>query len=151
MKTMNRQQEYKGRISGYGIMVNVQLSFLTVVILLMVCGCGSKATEKQAVEKAVTESYDALLAGRYADYAAMLAGASSRSADYNEQLAANAAMFIEEQQRLHTSIVDVRVADVRIDHGASRAQAFVVMCYGDSTNEEIVLPLVKEDNVWKVQ
>ena len=148
---MNRLQQYKGRTSGRRMIVNAQWSFLTIVFLLMVCACGSKATEKQAVEKAVTESYDALLAGRYADYVAMLAGASSRSADYNEQLAANAAMFIEEQQRLHTNIVDVRVADVRVDHGASKAQAFVVMCYGDSTNEEIVLPLVKEDNVWKVQ
>ena len=121
-----------------------------LVLLLTSCGEGT-VTERQHVEEAVLLSYTTLLDGRYADYVSLLAGASKRSADYNEQLAANAAMFIEEQQRLHTNIVDVRVADVKIARDGAKAEAYVVLCYADSTNEEIVVPVLKEQGTWKVR
>lgn len=124
---------------------------LVSLFLLLFTSCSTETTEKQAVEDAALQSFTTLLDGRYEDYASMLAGAQQRSSDYNEQMAMNAEMFIEQQQQLHTNIVDVRVSDVQMDKLPSRANAFIVLCYADSTNEEIVVPLIKENGTWKVQ
>ncbi len=134
-------------------MMMKKLWLLPFVALMMSlwASCGKDVTERQHVEEAVLASYDMLLNGRYTEYASMLAGASARNDDYNAQLADNAAMFIEEQRRLHTNIVDVRVADVKIGKGNKTADAYVVICYADSTNEEIVMPMLKEQGVWKVK
>lgn len=127
------------------------LLLAAAILLLLPCCHGSDATESKAVEKAVLLSYAALLDGRYSDYSDSLAGAAKRSGEYNAQLAAGAAMYIEQQHATHRGIVDVRVADVEMEDNPMQANAYVVLCYADTTNEEIVVPMCKENGIWKVR
>lgn len=67
---------------------------------------------------------------------------------YREQLVANIKMYIAQQQDEHHGIKKVDVQNCINDSLQPTAQAFLMICYGDSTVEEIVIPMVKRDGKW---
>lgn len=126
----------------------VKSIFIVMVTLLFVCSCGEEKRDDNAAARAAKEYYDCLVAGRYAEYLDGIADMDSLPPSYREQLLANAKQFMAQQKKEHDGIVDVRAVSVRTDSVARRTSAFIMLCFGDSAKEEVVVPMVERNGRW---
>lgn len=122
---------------------------LTVPLLMVCAACGAPEPkpEELAAEAAKTY-YGHLVAGRYAEYVDGLNGPDSIPAGYREQLIANAKMFAAIQQREHQGISAVEVLRAKTDSLSGQTCVYIMLCFGDSAKEEIVVPMVERDGKW---
>ena len=75
---------------------------------------------------------------------------------YREELEANAKMFVERVKEEHHGIREVRIMNCvndtihieKTDKSVHASEAFLVFCFGDSLNEEVVVPMVFHKNRW---
>ncbi|KGI59940.1 hypothetical protein HMPREF3034_02327 [Prevotella sp. DNF00663] len=122
---------------------------LLTCILLSFAACGGKQDDQgELAARAAKLYYDYLLHG---DYDAFVAGTyrpDSLPASYQKQLADNAAMFIGQQNDEHRGIKDIRIVSGKADTAKHVAQVMMQIVYGDSTNEQIVVPMVQHKGVW---
>lgn len=121
---------------------------LTLLSLFLLCACSKEKQDDNAAALAAKEYYDHLLAGRYADYVGGFADADSLPPSYREQLLANAKQFMAQQKAEHGGITEVGVVSVNTDSTTMRASAFLMLCFGDSTREEIVVPMTERGGRW---
>ena len=63
----------------------------------------------------------------------------------------NAKMFVEQQQDEHKGMVKVNVLNAKADTAHHVADAFLQVVYGDSTKEQIVVPMVEVKDAWKMR
>ena len=68
--------------------------------------------------------------------------------EYWSQLRDNCCQFIHRQNETHRGIHEVRVVNAKTDTLLKYTNVFIVLCFGDSTNEEIVVPMVERDGRW---
>lgn len=118
-------------------------------LLLGFAACSDKKDDSgEVAARAAKLYYDYLLHG---DYDAFVAGTyrpDSLPASYQRQLADNAAMFIGQQNDEHRGIKDIRIVNSKADTAKHVAQVMLQFVYGDSTNEQIVVPMVQHKGVW---
>ena len=57
-------------------------------------------------------------------------------------------MFVGQQQDEHRGIREVRIVNAKADTARHVADVFLVFAYGDSTTEQIVVPMVEQEGVW---
>jgi len=122
--------------------------FIFMVTLLFVCSCGEEKRDDNVAAQAAKEYYDHLIAGRYVEYLDGIADIDSLPPSYREQLLANAKQFMAHQKKEHDGIVEARVVSVRTDSVTKRTDAFLMLCFGDSAKEEVVVPMVERDGRW---
>ena len=122
--------------------------FLAMMVLI---ACSEKMSKEDLAAKAAKEYYDHLLAGRYGDYLRGVAGADSIPSVYREQLLANVKQFMAQLQQEHSGIREVRIMNAKTDSALDYTNVFLVLCFGDSTNEEIVVPMVERSGQWKMR
>ena len=127
------------------------LTFLLAVAAIMFLGCSEKADTEKMVATAAKQYYDCLLDGRYDEFVAGIDGTDSISGGYREQLRDNAKLFLAQQNEMHKNISSFTISDAEIDADNHTANAFLVVNYGDSTSEQIVVPMVERDGVWKMR
>jgi len=120
-------------------------TLVAIITLCLLAACSHSPSRDEAGEQALAY-YQALLDGRYADFVAGLDTGDSIDTDYRTQLEANARLFMERQQQEHAGIRSVRLLSTRGD--SLTAQSFLVFCFGDSANEQVVVPMVKRGNRW---
>lgn len=99
--------------------------------------------------------YDQLTAG---DIDAFLDGTLKGDTvpeDYKAQLRLNVQMFVEQQQKAHNGLSSVQAVratcdTIRInpDSLLVTAESILVLCYGDSTREEVVVPMIRKNDIW---
>ena len=131
-------------------MVPVVKSLLAVVAVILLMGCGREA-DTELVAATAKQYYDCLLDGRYDEYVAGIDGADSIPGNYREQLRDNVKMFLARQRQLHKDILSFDISDAVVDADSHTADAFLVVNYADSTSEQIVVPLVERDGIWKMR
>jgi len=71
--------------------------------------------------------------------------------DYREQLLTGYKQFMAQQQKTHQSIRSVQTTNARMDSTLQLMQVFLLLEYGDSTQEEIVVPMVEHDGRWRMK
>lgn len=129
--------------------------FLWVVCLFMLVACAKRQTPEEialaAAEEAVISSYEQLLSGNYDKFMEGRSGNDSLPESYREQLLASCKQFIAQQERLHQGIRSINVSNSNIDSTQHLIQVFLILNYGDSTQEEIVVPVVERDGEWKMK
>lgn len=121
---------------------------IAIVALFLFCACSEEKRDDNVAAKAAKEYYDHLLAGRYLDFINGMADADSLPPSYREQLLANAKQFVAVQKENHGGLVDVRVVSTRTDSVLGRTEAYLLLCFGDSAKEEVVVPMVERDGKW---
>ena len=124
--------------------------FILCVASLLLCCKDEKRPEEVAAESACAY-YERLLGGDYEGFLGGVAGADSLPGDYRSQLVDNARMFLAVQQREHGGIRSVRVASAKADTASRSVEAYLILCFGDSTNEEIVVPMTERDGRWMMK
>ena len=127
------------------------LTLLLAVAAIMFSGCGKDADTEKMVAATAKSYYDCLLVGRYDDYVAGIDGADSIPGSYREQLRDNVKMFLAQQRQSHKGIISFAVSDAEVDADGHTANAFLIVNYADSVSEQIVVPLVEREGVWKMR
>ena len=121
---------------------------ITMVACLAIAGCSSSPSAEKVVAATAKLYYEDLLKGSYDDFVAGIDNRYASSGAYREQLRDNAKMFVARQQTLHQGIERIEVVDAVLDEKEHSANVFLVFCYSDSTNEQVVVPMVERDGIW---
>ena len=111
-------------------------------------GCSSEPTAEERAAQAAKTYYDHLVAGRYEQFLDGRVGGASLSADYREQLLTACRQYVAQQAKAHQGISDVRVSNARTDSLADYVSVFLLLCYADSVQEEIIVPMVEHNGRW---
>ena len=110
--------------------------------------CGNPTAEEMA-SLAAKGYYEHLIHGEYEQFLQGKAGLHKHSEeDFWNQLRDNCHQFVHQQEQAHRGIHEVRVVNVKTDTLQKYTNVFMMLCFGDSTNEEIVVPMVERDGRW---
>ena len=126
---------------------------LSVVIALVVLSaCSNKSPEEEAA-KAALAYYNSLLEDSPEDFLHGRVGADSLPDNYRAQLLQTYRHFMEEMEEKHGGIRGVSIsANVgRRDTTLNLTYAFLLLSFGDSTQEEITVPMVEVNGEWKMR
>lgn len=126
-----------------------KLSLILLIVTLAACGNASK---EELASLAAKGYYDHLIRGEYEQF---LEGVDQRKRmaddDYRSQLLDCYEQFMAQQTTAHRGILEVRASNAKTDTIQKITNVFLVFCYGDSTNEEIVVPMVERNGSWRMK
>lgn len=120
-------------------------------------GVGVTSCKKEEIDPAVVagnvakQYYQYLLDGKYEEFVDGYYQPDSIPGVYREQLITNAKMFVGLQKEVHQGMVKVDVAKASADTANHVANVFLNIAYGDSTTEEVVVPMVLVDGNWMMK
>jgi hypothetical protein len=124
---------------------------VVLVILAILAACGS-ATKEELASLAAKGYYDHLIHGEYEQfYEGMDQRELTGEAEYRSQMLDNLRQFMARQEKEHHGVLEVRVSNVTTDTVQQFTNVFLVLCFGDSTNEEIVVPMVERNGSWRMK
>lgn len=121
---------------------------VSAVMALTLCLSCSEEKPAYTAADAAKDYYDKLFAGDYAAFASGLYFPDSIPEAYREQLVDNAKMFAAKQKEAHNGVSKVQIQGCKTDSLSDVTQAFLLLCYGDSLKEEIVVPMVLHEDRW---
>lgn len=123
---------------------------LYVVLVLLALSACSKATSEERAAEAAKAYYDCLVKDSPVDFLEGKAGVDSLPTDFCEQLLAVHQKYIADVERKHGGIREVRISPNvgRCDSILQLTYAFLLLCYVDSTQEEIMVPMVERGGQW---
>ena len=130
-------------------------TIVSLLALLLCAGCSEKLSPEEqamnAAKEAAQACYADLLAGRYEQFLQGRAGMDSIPEGYREQLVASYKQFLSQQRDAHGGITSFQVNNARIDSTQQLIQVFLILHFADSTQEEIVVPMVEQNGQWKIK
>ncbi len=130
------------------------LSVLLVVIACISCK-ESKSPEEvaQAEAMAVAQAcYDRLLQGDYDGFLAFRHDIDNIPAEMRPQLADAYKMYMATEQQLHQGVKKFTATRAQSDSTTNVMQVFMLLDYGDGTQEEVVVPMVTDkDGQWRMK
>ena len=95
--------------------------------------------------------YDMLLEGRYDEFVEGQNMPHRIPEGYLQQLVLNAKMFVEQQKHAHRGMKAFQILDAKADTVHHLADVYLSVTYGDSTKEQIVVPMVEVEKKWKMR
>lgn len=121
---------------------------LIVFLGILGMSCGNPTAEEMA-SLAAKGYYEHLIHGEYEQFLQGKVGLNKHSEqEYWNQLRDNCHQFVHQQEQAHRGIHEVRVVNAKTDTLQKYTNVFMMLCFGDSTNEEIVVPMVERDGRW---
>lgn len=126
-------------------------SLLWLVVALLVIAACSGPTPEELASLAAKGYYDHLIHGEYDEFLEGKSGVESLSDNYREQLLTTYRQFMAQQDQSHHGIREVRISRATTDTLQHFTNVFLVLCYGDSVNEEIVVPMVAQAGRWRMR
>lgn len=119
------------------------------LIALYVIACSEPSKEELAA-LAAKGYYQHLIEGDYAHFVEGRLMADSLPDDYRAQLMESYKQFIAQQQ-VRKGIQEVRVSRAFTDSTQQYTSVLLMLCYGDSTTEEVVVPMVEREGRWMMK
>ena len=132
-------------------MRHILIVIAVMMLLLVSCGGDNGPSREDIAANAAKAYYDSLLAGGSAFFSAGFIGTDSLPPHYREQLVVNAKQYILEQKKQHQGINGVKIVTAKTDSVTNVTNVFLTLCFGDSVNEEIVVPMIEKNGVWKMK
>ena len=121
-----------------------------VLVFLALCACSSPTPEEVA-SLAAKGYYEHLLKGEYDKFLEGKAGSDSLPEAYRRQLLAGYKQFLSQQNSLHNGINEIRVINARRDTILNYTNVFLMLCFGDSTNEQVSVPMIEHNGRWRMK
>jgi len=128
-----------------------------IALLAALAACGS-ATKEELASLAAKGYYDHLIHGEYEQFYEGMdqrtlpdGTALSDEAAYRSQMLDNLRQFMARQAQEHRGVLEVRVSNATTDTVQQLTNVFLVLCFADSTNEEIVVPMVERHGAWRMK
>ena len=133
----------QGRERRYGTSFLFILFFILCSLFISTAfsQCARVSPEQQAA-MAAEGYYRHLIAGEYEQFLQGRVGADSLPAAYREQLLTAYRQFLAQQRERHDSLTDITVTNVLTDSLSDYTSVFLLLSFSDSTQEEIVVPMV---------
>ena len=131
------------------MITSVRKLLFIALTLLVLCACSSSTPEEQAA-RAAQDYYECLIDDRPAEFLQGKADVDSLPDSYRAQLLMAINQYRADMLDKHNGLNEVRVSDNvgRRDTSLHLTYAFLLLCYGDSTQEEITVPMVERDGRW---
>ena len=126
---------------------------LTAAALLQV-GCSDKETPQNKPKLATEvaqQSYEALYEGKCEDYLKARANYDTMPESYRKALLTTYRQHVAEVKRNHNGVTKVEAIRTVNDTVMGVMQVYMNLTYGDKTQEEIMVPLVKVNDEWKLK
>ena len=124
---------------------------IAAMMMLFSCGRDKAPSREDLAAKAAKGYYDSLIAGGYAYFSYGFNGADSLPPHYREQLVVNSKQYVFGQIKEHNGVKDVRIVTAKTDSVTKVTNVFLLLCFADSVNEEIVVPMLEVNGVWKMK
>ena len=122
---------------------------ICLVALVIVAACSSP-TKEELASLAAKGYYQHLIDGDYDHFLEGREFADSLPADYRSQLIDGYSQFMAQQQT-RGGIREVRISRAFTDSTQQYTSVLLMLCYGDSTTEEVVVPMVERDGRWMMK
>ena len=118
-------------------------------LLGIFCACSKKEIKPEEMALRMAKVYyEQLLSGDYASFVDGMSYNDTVVPAYREQLITNMKMYIGQQKKEHQGIKQVLPLRAVHDTVNHTFNAFLMMCYNDSTKEQVVVPMVEKEGVW---
>lgn len=121
-----------------------------ILMFLALCACSSPTPEEMA-SLAARGYYEHLLKGEFDKFLDGKAGSDSLPEAYREQLIAGYKQFLSQQNNLHNGINEIRVINAKRDTILNYTNVFLILCFGDSTNEQVSVPMIEHNGSWRMK
>ena len=131
-----------------GVIKLFYLSLLLCSILL--AACGGNPTKEELASLAAKGYYQHLIEGDYDHFLEGRLMADSLPDDYRTQLIDGYHQFMAQQQA-RGGITEVRVSRAYTDSTQQYTSVMLMLCYGDSTTEEVIVPMVERNGRWMMK
>ena len=110
--------------------------------------CTRKDDGEQA-RRAAMSYYECLIDGRYEEYVNGIAYSDSMTEEYRSQMVDLVAQYAAREREARGGLVAAKALDDTVSGDVG--SVFVEVLFGDSTREEVSLPMVRCGEVWKMQ
>ena len=123
---------------------------LALSLLLGSCSDKPQETVNQGELAARTAKiyYDSLAAGRFDSFYEGKLKADTVPETYRQQMKAILKQFADNEQKRHKGIDSVRISTYQYAEKTQTANVFLTLVYGDKTQEQVVVPMVRRDSLW---
>lgn len=121
---------------------------LYIAFIALAIACTKEIDQGEVAARVAKHYYDTLVAGHYDAFLEGTYQQDSIPKCYRDLLLDNAKMFIAQQQTEHQGIKEVRVIRHRADTAKHTADVFLLLTFGDSTSEQIVVPMIQHKGTW---
>lgn len=126
-----------------------KLVYLILTVIVVACSTGVSREDQAAL--AAKGYYTHLVKGEYEQFVEGRLMADSLPQDYRSQLIEGYKQFVAQQVEARKGIHEVSVSRAYTDSLAGYTNVLLLLCYGDSTTEEIVVPMVERDGRWMMK
>ena len=126
-----------------------KLVYLILIVIVVACSTGVSREEQAAL--AAKGYYTHLVQGEYEQFLEGRFMADSLPADYRSQLIEGYKQFVAQQLEARKGIQEVSVSRAYTDSLAGYTNVLLMLCYGDSTTEEVVVPMVERNGRWMMK
>ena len=122
-----------------------------LTLALLPSACGDKPAEANQGELAARTAkiyYDSLAAGHTEAFYQGKLKPDTVPESYRRQMIALLQQHTSDEHERHKGIDSVRVSRYQYDDKTQTADVFLTLVYGNRTQEEIVVPMIKRDSLW---
>ncbi|MCQ2129641.1 MAG: hypothetical protein MJZ08_09465 [Bacteroidaceae bacterium] len=121
-----------------------------IIYIMVAIGCcfASCGSNDVTAGSAAVAYYEALIDSDYVAFADGMAGKKDMPKEYHDQFVLLSKAFAEKQNAEHNGLCGVKLKRYNLNKEEDLANVFLELCYSDSTREEVLVPMVLEDDVW---
>jgi hypothetical protein len=120
-------------------------------MLVFLAGSCSSPSKEELASLAAKGYYQHLIEGDIEHFLEGRMMADSLPADYRSQLIYGYSQFLAQQVKARGGINEVRVSRAFTDSTQQYTSVLLMLCYGDSTSEEVVVPMVERNGRWMMK
>ena len=128
-----------------------KLVYLVLLVSLAQWAACSSPTREELASLAAKGYYQHLIEGDFDHFLEGRVMADSLPDDYRSQLIDGYSQFLAQQVKARGGINEVRISRAFTDSTQQYTSVLLMLCYGDSTTEEVVVPMVDHDGRWMMK
>jgi hypothetical protein len=128
-----------------------RLVYLVLLVFLVQWAACSSPTKEELASLAAKGYYQHLIEGDFDHFLEGRVMADSLPDDYRSQLIDGYSQFLAQQVKARGGINEVRISSAYTDSTQQYTSVLLMLCYVDSTSEEVVVPMVERDGRWMMK
>jgi hypothetical protein len=128
-----------------------KLVYLVLLVFLAQWAACSSPTKEELASLAAKGYYQHLVEGDFEHFLEGRVMADSLPDDYRSQLIDGYSQFLAQQVNARGGINEVRISRAYTDSTQQYTSVLLMLCYADSTTEEVVVPMVEHNGRWMMK
>ena len=128
-----------------------KLVYLVLLVFLAQWAACSSPTREELASLAAKGYYQHLIEGDFDHFLEGRVMADSLPDDYRSQLIDGYSQFLAQQVKARGGINEIRISRAYTDSTQQYTSVLLMLCYGDSTSEEVIVPMVEHNGRWMMK